>query len=148
MKKSKLIEPYYLHPVYKTKKTVFNKRGLKGVYEIWKNGVLKYVGVSTNDLYKAMYRHFQNWNVTTQTRVQYKQLAGIKVRVIYCNTTTQALNLEKALIIKKKPKDNPHKYNLYTTDDAENKVYNEYTGEEMRPIIFNKNTAEYEDIFT
>jgi excinuclease UvrABC nuclease subunit len=147
MKKTKLIEPYYLHPVTKTKKTVFNKRNLIGVYEIWKNGELRYVGVSTHDLYKTMYRHFQSWDVTTQTRVQYKQLAGIKVRVIYCNTPTQALNLEKALIIKKKPKDNPHQYNLYTTDDAENKVYNEYTGEEITPLYFNKKTAEYEEPF-
>jgi len=145
MKKTKLIEPYYLHSVTKTKKTVFNKRNLIGVYEIWKNGELRYVGVSTTDLYKTMYRHFQSWDVTTQTRVQYKQLAGIKVRVVYCNTPTQALNLEKALIIKKKPKDNPHQYRIWTTDDAENKAYDLYTGAEIKPIIFNKNLKD-EDI--
>jgi Uri superfamily endonuclease len=147
MKKTKLIEPYYTHPHFMGRKTVFNKRNLIGVYEIWKNGVLRYVGVSTNDLYKTMYRHFQSWKVTSQTRVTYTNLAGIKVRVVYCNTKEQALNLEKALIIKKKPTDNPQKYRQYTTDSAENKVYDLYTGAEIKPIIINKTSITDEEPF-
>ena len=83
-------------------KTAFKKRNSAGVYLIYKHSELKYVGYSGSDVYKAMYRHFQEWN-DKQIRIVYNP-KEVKVRVIYCNSKTTAANLEKALIIKRKPK--------------------------------------------
>jgi len=53
-------------------------------------------------------------------RTVYRVRAGVKVRVIYCNTPAQARELEKALILKHQPSDNPDKLDLYElTDDGE-----------------------------
>jgi hypothetical protein len=119
MKKTKLLEPYT-----KDGKTTFSQRNKPGVYLIYKNGELRYIGMSENNLYRTMYRHFQNWDKSKQERVQYKYLAGIKCRVIYC-TAAQAIKLEKALIVKLKPTDNPNKYDEYILEFKDEKIIQE-----------------------
>jgi len=122
MKKTKLKPPYT-----DEKKTTFKARKKSGCYLIYKNNVLRYVGYSGADVYKAMYRHFQSWNDKRQIRITYYNLKDIKVRVIYTNTPQQASKLEKALIIKLKPTDNPSQYWLnYDIDKSEEKIYTNY----------------------
>lgn len=121
-KRTKLLPPYK-----EDGSTSFPARNVPGVYLIYKEkpGLLsterelRYVGYSAKDVYKAMYRHFQVWNDRQVDngergeRITYRIKAGIKVRVIYCRTAKQATELERALIIKHRPKDNPDKLELY-----------------------------------
>jgi len=120
-------------PPYTNGKPTFKQRKRAGVYLVYKYGVLRYVGYSGADLYKALYRHFQTWNDKTQVRVQYTNLAGIKVRVVYTNTKLQASRLEKALIIKEQPPDNPAQYWLdFDADNKEEEIYKEYIYKKWR----------------
>lgn len=104
---------------------------------IYKDGVLRYVGYSASDIYKTMYRHFQNWPDAKQIRVVYKQLHDVKVRVIYC-TPEQAAKLERALIIKHQPRDNPQKLINFKIDAGEKvsmfKIMKRYTTIESTPV--------------
>ena len=122
-----MIKKTRLHPPYKNGKPFFKKRNKPGVYLIYNyQGELLYVGYSGYDLYKTMYRHFQNWNDKKQIRVTYNP-DNVQVRVIYTNSPKQANDLETALIIKKMPKDNPMKLWLNNTTDAkEDKIYKEF----------------------
>jgi hypothetical protein len=99
-----------LEPPYKTdnKTTNFPLRNRPGCYLIYKNDVLRYVGYAGKDVYTTMYRHFQNWKDRSQHRNTYDR-ASCKVRMIYTTTAKQAENLETALIIKYKPRDNGNK---------------------------------------
>ena len=104
--------------------TTFNQRNKAGVYLIYKkDSGLVYVGHSKTDLYTTLYRHFQSWEDKKQVRISYandfifntpKSEYGKKfsVRVIYC-TPSQAVKLERALILKYRPKDNPDKLEQY-----------------------------------
>jgi len=110
MKKSKWKPPYN-----KEGKTNFPIRKKSGVYLIKKKdlGSIVYVGFSGTDLYKTMYRHFQQWTHPQQPVVTYvnQDRKNFLVRVIYC-TPKQAATLEELLIIKYKPYDNPQKLEL------------------------------------
>lgn len=133
-------------PPYTNGKPTFKKRRQPGCYLIFKHGELRYVGYSGADLYKALYRHFQTWNDSTQVRVQYTNLAGITVRVIYTNTKQQASRLEKALIIKLKPTDNPQQYWLdFDTDNKEEEIYKEYTYAKWRKPKAKETAADEEN---
>lgn len=137
MKKSKLKKPYT-----KNRKIRF-KAKKAGVYLIYRKKTLLYVGMSGSNVYKSLYRHFQTWNDPTQVRVTYKQLKNIKVRVIYTNTPGQAEKLEKAIIIKYKPKDNPKQYWLdYETDEKEEKIFKEYIETKNADIVTYEDTDE------
>lgn len=130
MKKSRLTPPYD-----NKGRTMYSDRGKTGVYMIYRDNVLRYVGYSAKDLYKALYRHFQTWNDKSQQRVTYKRLNDIKVRVIYTRTKEQAANLEKALIIKYKPKDNPQQYWLnYDMEPKEKQALDTFINEPARDI--------------
>ena len=142
MYKTKVLPPYQDNG-----HTTFNKRATSGVYLIFKKNILRYVGFSSTNLYRTLYRHFQKWEGTYfgQRRVIYKNLKDIKVLCIYTDNAAQAENLEKALIIKKKPIDNPHKYKKYTTEPKEDKAYTTYTSAPTSDIIYNPNLKD-EDI--
>jgi excinuclease UvrABC nuclease subunit len=108
MKSTKFFPPYF-------KKGKLNKCSLKtsfqkvaGVYIIknLENKVL-YVGYSSNNLYRTMYRHFQK-HKDEQTRHIYGKYS-VKVRIIK-TTESQAFRLEKYLIKKLKPSDNEFNY--------------------------------------
>ena len=106
----------------------FKERGRPGCYIITKNGKTLYVGHSKRDIYKTLYRHFQSWNDRTQVRVTYNPNdTAIKVRIIYTNTPAQAATLERALIIKREPRDNPQKLLNYTTTEREETIYEQFT---------------------
>ena len=133
MKKTRLIAPYYQDKFKMRHSARFSDRNKSGVYMIYKNARLVYVGYSSSSVYKALYRHFQQWNDKNQVRVTYNP-TEVKVRVIYC-TPSQADKLEKALIIKYKPKDNPQQYDLYEADKSEIKVLEKF--ENDTPLIYN-----------
>ena len=92
---------------------------------IYKGDVLRYVGFSATDIYKTMYRHFQSWDDMTQKRVVYKNLKDIKVRVVYC-APIQAAKLERALIIKYSPMDNPQKLLNFKIESGEATVFQKF----------------------
>lgn len=108
MKATKFFEPYFKKGKLNkcSLKTDFEKRA--GVYIIknFENEVL-YVGHSTNNLYRTMYRHYQNHR-DEQTRHIYGKYKT-KVR-IFTTTAAQAVRLEKYLIQKLKPRDNENRY--------------------------------------
>jgi hypothetical protein len=123
MKQSKAIPPYN-----KLGRANYPIRGKSGVYIIYENDKPVYVGYSQNDLYKTMYRHFQNWNHTGQEVVTYLSLMDTNkytVRVIYC-TPKQAISLEKQLIIKYQPRDCENKYQGYKPDRYDKEVILNY----------------------
>ena len=115
MKKSRWKTPYTV-----AGSTAFPLREKSGVYLIRKDGEIVYIGMSQTDVYKTMYRHFQKWNDKRQIRVHYGR-KDCTVRVIYCNKA-QALKLEKALIVKYKPVDNPEKYEAHILDLQDKKI--------------------------
>ena len=123
------------HYIYKNgvRHTTFGKRNTAGVYMIYQDRQLVYVGMSSNNLYRTMYRHLQDWSASKQYRAVYDP-DSVKIRVIYC-TPLQADRLEKALIIKHNPVGNKNKYEQYTIDYNEKQVYQQYIEEETRPII-------------
>ncbi len=111
MKKTNFIPPYNYSG--QTTFRAANKRS--GVYLIKENSKLVYVGMSVSNLYRTLYRHFETWNHRSQQVVSYKDNLDKKkytVRVVYC-TPKQTVSLEKALIIKHKPRDNDNKYTQY-----------------------------------
>ena len=124
-------------PVYDGDKvnTALQLKAAPGVYIIKKNGVIRYVGMSASNVYKTMLRHFQQWDDPKQVRVTYsKNDPGIKARVIYC-TPQQAARLERALIVKHQPQDNPNKYNNYVLDLADDRIIeNVKYSEEIAPF--------------
>lgn len=128
MKRSKWIAPY-----------TENKRGTlvpsikdcwtcaqAGVYLIRhiQSGSVVYVGSSTTQLKKTIYRHFQQWTDRQQStgrqfeRKTYPKKGYYEIRFIKC-TAAQALKLEQALIIKLQPKDNPLKYDNLSKQQIE-----------------------------
>jgi hypothetical protein len=117
--------------------TAFNIRKKSGVYIIFKNDVIDYIGYSGYDLYKTLYRHFQNWNDHTQVRVSYKNMKNITVRVIYTKTKSVAEKLERALIIKYQPKSNPNKYTDYELTSSDHIDLKNYINEPTNPIVIN-----------
>lgn len=117
--KTKILPPYN-----KDGKTNFPARNKSGTYLIYKDSKLVYVGHSVTDLYTTMYRHFQKWDDKTQVRISYKVSPLYKVRVVYCSPTN-AQKLEKALIVKFKPKDNPIKYDLFTLKESDKDMIKE-----------------------
>lgn len=113
-------------PAYKDGRPTFKTRRRPGVYMIYVNGVLRYVGYSTYDVYKTMYRHFQSWRDSSQTRITYPRSPDVKIRVIYTNTAKQAAVLERALRIKYRPTDNPQQLIDVDTTRQEQKAYENF----------------------
>jgi excinuclease UvrABC nuclease subunit len=123
-------------PPYNEKgNTNFPKRGVPGVYLIYKAGKLRYVGFSATNVYKTMYRHFQEWNDNRQVRVTYKVLKEILVRVIYCSPTNAA-KIERALIVKYKPQDNPDKLTNYILTPGEQSLVDKVTTAPIDDVPF------------
>ena len=103
----------WVHPYNEQDKPAIKSSWKKsGVYIIKQKGKIVYVGRSSYNLYKTMYRHFQAWD-SAQTRATYNAKGNkrkdIKVRVIYC-TPNQALEQEINLTKKHNPRDMKYKY--------------------------------------
>jgi len=130
MYKQRKAPPYYYNNG--VKHTTFNIRNVPGVYMIYKDSELVYVGYSGNNLYRTMYRHFQDWSKSKQYRAIYSE--NVLVRVVYTKTAAQANNLETALIIKYDPPGNKNTYPGFETDAKEDKALEIYLDEETQPI--------------
>lgn len=119
MKNSRWIDPYFKDSTGIIKPTIKDcwSCGQAGVYFIknTRTGVIIYVGMSTTQLKKTIYRHFQQWtdrqkkNNKQFDRVTYPKMGSYKVLFIKC-TAIQAQRLEKYYILKLEPADNPTKY--------------------------------------
>lgn len=123
-----------LKPYRADGKTTFNLQNKAGVYLIYRGDEIVYIGFSGTNLYKTMYRHFQKWNDKTQIRVVYNDLSDITVRVVYCISKSHASRLEKALINKYKPKDNPLQYTSYEPTKGDKVKLDEYLNQDVKPI--------------
>lgn len=125
-KRTKLLPPYAADG-----STNFPARNRPGVYLIYReverlmstDTELRYVGYSASDVYKALYRYFQTWNDRQaklgqrNERVTFQVKGNIRVRVIYCASGADAAELERALIIKHQPPNNPDKLTFYELTD-------------------------------
>lgn len=113
-------------PAYKNSRPTFKTRRRPGVYMIYVNGTLRYVGFSRYDVYRTMYRHFQSWQDSRQIRIIYPRHPEVKIRVIYTNTPKQAATLERALRIKYQPTDNPQQLLNVEPTRQEERIYDEF----------------------
>lgn len=123
-------------------KYVRNSWGKKGVYLICSKRTKEplYIGMSGSNVYKTMTRHLQRWDDPTQQRTTYKNRGAYLVRIVFTNTEKQAERLEKALIIKHRPRDNPDKLEQYTEKDIkapEKKEVEKFLGGKLKePLPF------------
>jgi predicted GIY-YIG superfamily endonuclease len=116
-------------------KTRFPARKRPGVYIIKESDKIVYVGYSSVDVYKALYRHYQVWNDTTQERQTFDR-STTKVRLIY-TTANRARLLEAALINKYMPDNNSNYTNLSASEQrAANRAFFDYMDTEVEPINF------------
>jgi hypothetical protein len=138
-----MIKTKRLRPYDNKGNIIFTKKTC-GTYLIYKDDILRYVGFSKNNVYRTLYRHFQQWKTSVQVRTTYTNLKGITVEVFYTNTPLQADRLEKAIIINRKPIDNPNKYLQYTTDKQEDKIFDLYTNEPAKDIVKNNKYSDEE----
>lgn len=88
------------------------------------------------DVYKALYRHFQTWNDRSrpEPRVVYRNLADIRVRVIYTDSAAQAARLERALTIRFNPPDNPQQLLDLQVTPAMERTMDEAANADWLPI--------------
>ncbi len=124
-------------PPYTGNQTNFRyTAGKSGVYLIYRDSKPAYIGMSKTNVYRTMYRHFQSWDDPLQKRVTYsKRSKSITVRVVLC-TPLQAHNLEKALIKKYKPKDNPNKYLSFVPKKVHEKLISDFIGAKVEDSPF------------
>jgi hypothetical protein len=135
MLKTKFVKPYIINK-YGQKYTTFPARSKSGVYMIKEAGIIVYIGHSRTDVYKTMYRHFQQWTHREQEVTTYagQDIDNFTVRVIYC-TPKQAEAAEKYLIKRYKPRDNKYKY-----DSIILLPYDEKTGKAIQEAPTAKNS--------
>jgi len=110
MKATKFLPPYFKDKGEFKCSLKFTETDRAGVYMIKseRSGKVVYIGMSKSSLYKALYRHFQQWNDRTQYRATFSK-TGYTIRIILC-TPTQAEKLERALIAKHKPESNAQQF--------------------------------------
>ena len=98
-------------------------KGKSGVYIIRKARGSKYIyiGQSSSNLYKTITRHFQSWDDPRQVRTSYLDSGGQYLFKSVLLSPARALKLEKALIIKHRPLDNPNKLDFYELNDLTSK---------------------------
>lgn len=116
MKRTRFFEPYKKVGT-EWKATMADRWDAKkaGVYFIkeQKSGKIVYVGHSTSQLKKTIYRHFQEWYDKSRPAGDRQRLIyekeGYEVRFIE-STAAQATRLEKYFIDKLQPRDNEARY--------------------------------------
>lgn len=105
------VKPYYLNG--KGKRAYLSQKKFKvpGVYIIKENDIVVYIGMSKSDVWRSLYRHFQEWNDWRRERITYKHLMQQhKYEVSVIRTTPfDASQLETVLIQKYRPRDNTAK---------------------------------------
>jgi len=121
-----MIKTKFKQPYNAAGNTTLLKDYKTGVYIIKENGKVVYIGVSLRNIYKTLYRHFENWNHANQDVTCYDiDSKKYTYRVVFC-TESQAHVLEKILIKKLKPRDNRHKHESYAIEKYRKQVYNMY----------------------
>jgi predicted GIY-YIG superfamily endonuclease len=112
-----------------------------GVYIIRSKRTKKpvYIGYSGTNLYKTITRHFQSWDDPTQVRTVYENKGAYQIRIVITRTPARAEALERALIVKFKPRDNPNKLEMYQSEKdlnkAEKKELKSYLdGDQLTPV--------------
>lgn len=106
-----------------------------GVYLIKEDGRLVYVGYSGSNLYRTMYRHFERWRHRSQEVVTYhNRRNAYTVRVVLC-TPAQAARLERALIIRHRPRDNENKYEQYQLDFYDKAAVRTYDAAPVETVV-------------
>lgn len=132
MKVSRFAKPYK-----STGRTTFPEmKNKSGVYLIKENGRLVYVGMSLSNLYRTMYRHFEQWNHDGQSVVTYANKMkknDYTVRIALCSPA-QAGRLEKALIKKHRPRDNENKYKSYELQFQDERIFTDYQNNDIVPF--------------
>jgi hypothetical protein len=147
MKKSRWFDPYIVNAKGKEIPAIRDcwTCAQAGVYLIRhkQTGSVVYVGSSTTQLKSTIYRHFQQWTDKQQRtgrsfeRKVYPKTGYYEIRFFKC-TAEQALKIEKYLIIKLQPKDNPLKYQKLTEEKKE-------AGEKLYSKILQSETIPKED---
>jgi hypothetical protein len=140
MLKTKVHAPYYFDR-YGAEHTFFSERNKPGVYIVYEDKKVVYVGYSGNNVYRTMYRHFQRWSDNTQYRALFNRNRH-KVRLIYC-TQAKAKKLEDALILKYKPVYNSNIFANFEPDKREITILEEYNDTEFAPIAEYKNEVPF-----
>ena len=134
--KQRIVKPY--KEVKGIKHTTCNLRNVGGIYIIYDlNQKVKYIGMSSNNLYRTMYRHFQEWKSSNQVRVTYNG-EKIKVAVTYSDDINKIYDLEKALIIRYRDKfklDNPNQYREDKKNEATKVILQEFEEVKTFPVI-------------
>ena len=126
-KQPRLYKSRFINPYNENGRTnLLFATGKAGVYIIQEKGSSKpsYIGYSGTNLYKTVLRHFQEWEDKRQVRVSYRRKHDYQVRIII-TTPARAEKLERALIIKYQPKDNPDKLRLYSATQGEKDILDE-----------------------
>lgn len=134
MKVQKFVPPY----TDAGKPRLKNTWKKSGVYLIKENNKIVYIGHSGYNLYKTMYRHFQNWD-SHQTRATYKAKGNKRkkysIRTIL-TTPNQAHRLEIALSKKYNPRDMKYKYQKLELDVKDKKVEQNYFIQPVENVPF------------
>ena len=131
MKKTRFI------PIYNSKgnSNISFARGKSGVYLIKdkETNNIVYIGYSATQLDDTITRHFREWKDKRQVRVMYRDRSRYTVRIVF-TTPAKALQLESALIIKYRPKDNPDKLEKYTLNPSLAKAIDSYEATEITAV--------------
>lgn len=132
MKKTNWKEPYKKvdGKISTNFRNTYQKSGVYIIKDKKTNKIL-YVGGSSNNVYRTMYRHFQEWS-DKQKRATYKKF-GTKIRVIL-GTKNQAFRLERYLTKKLDPRDIDYKYRQVELDFKDKKVIDAYKDAENIPF--------------
>lgn len=97
-----------------------------GVYLVKQGEEITYVGFSGYNVYKTLTRHFQSWeDGQHRTTFKNRNSNNITARVIK-TTAAQAANLEKALILKYKPRHNKNKLDAFQLDASDKRLIESY----------------------
>lgn len=136
MKATKFLPPYNTEG----RTTFTNTQHKAGVYLIKENGVVVYIGYSSTNLYRTMYRHFQQWKHPYQEVTTYANRMSANqytVRVIL-TTAAQAPKLEGNLIQRYQPRDNDLKLKAYAenTDKGKAEYFKMKQAESFEPSPF------------
>ena len=115
--------PQYGEQYGKTSEAFKKLRNKRGVYRIFENRKLVYVGSSNSDIYKTILRKFQMWNDKRQSggRLYYdakKKEYKVEVFIMPNASANKLLDTEHHFIQKSKPRDNkPASYSFYNRKD-------------------------------
>lgn len=117
-----------------TKRFAYRKPGIYFIREK-STKLIVYIGMSKVCVYKACYRHFEEWNDYREKRIVYYNRKNYEIRTIICENPEDAVIFEKRLIIFFKPRDNSIRYKTYLEERLNNNI-NEEVPEPLETVPF------------